>query len=86
MTRKLEELLNIESTEKIIESTPVDATPVPTIDLQDKLEELDKIAGALPRVVGLGEMADSELDALANKAEKAYDDLMDLGMSVEARY
>ena len=31
-------------------------------------------------------MADGELDTLANKAEKAYDDLMDLGMSVEARY
>ena len=42
MTRKLEELLNIESTEQIIESTPVDATPIPTIDLQDKLEELEE--------------------------------------------
>jgi hypothetical protein len=31
-------------------------------------------------------MADAELDALAIKAEQAYDDLMDLGMSVEARY
>ena len=86
MTHRLEDLLNIESTEKIIESTSVDATPVPTINLQDKLEELDKIAAALPRVVGLGDMADGELDTLANKAEKAYDDLMDLGMSVEARY
>ena len=40
----------------------------------------------MPRVVGLGDMADTELDALADKAEKAYDDLMDLGMNVEARY
>ena len=31
-------------------------------------------------------MADSELDALAAKAEKAYDDLVDLGMNVEAKY
>jgi hypothetical protein len=31
-------------------------------------------------------MADSELDALANKAEQAYDDLMDLGMNVDPRY
>jgi hypothetical protein len=60
--------------------------PVPTIDLQDKLEEFDKIASALPRVRGLGDMADTELDALATKAEQAYDDLMDLGMNVEARY
>jgi len=50
------------------------------------LEEFDKIAAALPRVKGLGDMADSELDALAAKAEKAYDDLVDLGMNVEAKY
>ncbi len=59
---------------------------VPTIDLQEKLEEFDKIAAALPRVKGLGDIADNELDALAAKAEQAYDDLMDLGMNVEARY
>jgi hypothetical protein len=86
MTKKLEELLNIEPSESILDAKPVDAEPVATIDLQEKLEELDKIASALPRVKGLGDMADSELDALANKAEQAYDDLMDLGMNVEARY
>jgi len=86
MTKKLEELLNIESAEPLVEAKPVDAEPVATIDLQDKLEEFDKIASALPRVKGLGDMADSELDALANKAEQAYDDLMDLGMNVEPRY
>jgi hypothetical protein len=31
-------------------------------------------------------MADGELDALAAKAEQAYDDIMDLGMNVEAKY
>lgn len=86
MTKRLEELLNIETPESVVGATPVDASPVATIDLQDKLEEFDKIAAALPRVKGLGDMADTELDALANKAEKAYDDLMDLGMNVEARY
>jgi hypothetical protein len=86
MTKKLEELLNIEPSESVLDAKPVDAEPVATIDLQEKLEELDKIASALPRVKGLGDMADSELDALANKAEQAYDDLMDLGMNVEARY
>jgi hypothetical protein len=86
MTKKLEELLNIESAEQLVEAKSVDAEPVATIDLQDKLEEFDKIASALPRVRGLGDMADSELDALADKAEKAYDDLMDLGMNVEPRY
>lgn len=83
MTKKLEELLNIESEEAVI---PPDFTPVSTIDLQEKLEEFDKIAAALPRVKGLGDISDQELDALADKAEKAYDDLMDLGMNVEARY
>jgi hypothetical protein len=86
MTKRLEELLNIESVEPVVEAEAVDAHPVPTIDLQDKLEEFDKIASALPRVKGLGDIADSELDALADKAEKAYDDLMDLGMNVEPRY
>jgi hypothetical protein len=85
MTKKLEELLDIKSIEeKVItaEKLPI----IPTINLQEKLEEFDKISAALPRVKGLGDMSDSELDSLANKAEKAYDDLMDLGMNVEARY
>jgi hypothetical protein len=87
MTKRLEEILNIEtSADPVINAEPVDAQPVPVIDLQDKLEEFDKIAAALPRVKGLGDIADSELDSLADKAEKAYDDLMDLGMNVEPRY
>jgi hypothetical protein len=86
MTKRLEELLNVESSDPVIVPEPRDSAPVPVIDLQEKLEEFDKIAAALPRVKGLGEIADSELDALADKAEKAYDDLMDLGMNVEARY
>lgn len=87
MTKRLEELLNIEpSVEPTPDPTVEDRAPVPVIDLEEKLEEFDKIAAALPRVKGLGDIADSELDALADKAEKAYDDLMDLGMNVEARY
>lgn len=86
MTKKLEELLNVESTDPVIEPSITDTAPVPVIDLQEKLEEFDKIASALPRVKGLGDVSDAELDALAAKAEQAYDDLMDLGMQVEARY
>lgn len=86
MTKRLEEILNIAPQEE--ELIPPTAVPqdVPTINLQDKLEEFDKISAALPRVQGLGDISDQELDALASKAEKAYDDLMDLGMNVEARY
>jgi len=87
MTKKLEELFNLpeqEVTDTV--ETPAEVTDVPVISLQEKLEEFDKISAALPRVKGLGDISDAELDDLANKAEKAYDDLMDLGMNVEARY
>ena len=75
----------------LTEAEPIDIPaelpqPPAAIDLQAKLEEFDKISAALPKVVGLGEMSDSELDQLANKAEKVFDDLVDLGMNVEARY
>ena len=50
------------------------------------IAEFDKISGALPAVKGLGEMADKELNEVADKAMDAYENLMDLGMNVEARY
>ena len=79
--------MNVASTkEPLIEPTPADSAPIPVLDLQEKLEEFDKISAALPRVKGLGDISDAELDSLALKAEQAYDDLMDLGMNVEARY
>lgn len=85
MTKKLEELLNLAPSHDEVLSDPPEKK-LPVIDLQDKLEEFDKINAALPKVQGLGDMSDTELDALASKAEQAYDDLMDLGMNVEARY
>ena len=86
MTRKLEEVLNINPKEETVTTPSKESTPAPVINLQEKLEEFDKISAALPRVKGLGDISDAELDALAAKAEQAYDDLMDLGMNVEARY
>jgi hypothetical protein len=87
MTKKLNEIFDLpENNEPLIKDEPEQTTINPMIDLQEKLEEFDKISAALPKVKGLGEMADSELDALAAKAEQAYDDLMDLGMNVEARH
>jgi len=86
MTKKLEELLNISpAEEKPLEKPPVEAIPA-HIDLQENLAQFDKISAALPTVKGLGDMSDTELDALASKAEQAFDDLYDLGMNVEARY
>jgi hypothetical protein len=87
MTKRLEEVLNLPpSEEPIIQPEPGPVIKPPVINLQEKLEEFDKISAALPRVKGLGDMADAELDALAIKAEQAYDDLMDLGMNVDPRY
>jgi hypothetical protein len=87
MTKKLEDLLDLPTTvDTVMIPTAVDAKPIPTIDIEDKLEEFDKISAALPRVKGLGDISDAEFDELAAKAEQAYDDLMDLGMNVEARY
>jgi hypothetical protein len=86
MTKKLEDLFNLPKSEITEEVELTNEVQPPVISLQEKLEEFDKISAALPRVKGLGDVSDSELDALASKAEKAYDDLMDLGMNVEARY
>ncbi len=86
MTKKLEEILNLPESKKIIkEEEKKTAVAKPESFLRDAAE-FDKIAAALPQVEGLGSMADNELDELARKATDAYDDIMDLGMNVEARY
>lgn len=85
MTKRLETLLNIAPAE-LLTAEPDPVEVLPPISLQDKLEEFDKIAAALPKVKGLGDISDAEFDALSTKAERAYDDLMDLGMNVDARY
>jgi len=86
MTKKLQDIFDLpENTEPLVAPEP-EVTPVTTINLQDRLEEFDKISAALPRVKGLGDISDAELDDLAAKAEQSYQDLMDLGMNVEDRY
>jgi len=87
MTKRLEEILNIEpDNTPYTDPTTIKSANIPVISLEDRLEEFDKIAAALPRVKGLGDISDAELDGLANKAEQAYDDLMDLGMNVDPRF
>lgn len=87
MTRKLEELLNLPESKTIIKETEEQllVPPVPSPLFRD-MAEFDKISAALPQVKGLGDISDFEFDALAQRATAAYDDLMDLGMNVEARY
>jgi hypothetical protein len=86
MTKKLEEILNLPESKKIIKQEERTMAKAEAAPLLRDLSEFDKISAALPQVKGLGDMADSELDELAQKAKDAYDDIMDLGMNVEARY
>ena len=87
MTKKLEEMLNLPDNKDIVkEDKKKKAQIVETEDTFRDISELDKISSALPAVKGLGEMADNELNDVADKAMQAYDDLMDLGMNVEVRY
>jgi hypothetical protein len=86
MTKKLEDILDISASKEPLEVPPSDLPQQVVISLEEKLEEFDKIASALPRVKGLGDVSDAELDGLANKAEQAYEDIMDLAMQVEPKY
>ena len=89
MTKKLEEILNLPASKEVIKQEEKKKLKAekekPEAFLRD-MSEFDKIAAALPQVKGLGDLADGELDELAKKAVDAYDDIMDLGMNVEARY
>jgi hypothetical protein len=91
MTKKLEELLDLPDSKEILEQEKQQEkeekkqAKKESETLRD-IAEFDKIAAALPQVKGLGEMADVELNDIANRAMDAYEDLMDLGMNVESRY
>ena len=84
--KKLEELLNLPESKKIIKAEEKKTEAPVHKPLLRSMDEFDKISAALPAVQGLGDIADSELDALAQRATDAFDDLIDLGMNVEARY
>jgi|TARA_B100001057_G_scaffold116028_1_gene114555 hypothetical protein len=89
MSKKLEELLDLPDSKEIIKQEK-DKEKHEVIQQQNDtlrdIAEMDKISAALPQVKGLGEMADKELNEVAEKSMEAYEDLMDLGMNVESRY
>ena len=89
MTKKLEELFELPTDEGLSEEVMPDNVPeaVPENNeiMQNTLSELDKVQAALPQVRGL-EASDTEMDDLADKATKGFDDLMDLGMNVDSRW
>jgi hypothetical protein len=83
MTRKLEELFNLSQSEETSEQLEL---PPETQEITETaLNNLEKIENALPQVRGL-EVADHEMDDLADLAKNSYKDLMDLGMQVDSRY
>ena len=91
MTKKLEELFNLEKAEDTAE-TLNDKLETEQNDkddaqanalIQEKIG-LDKIDAALPQVDGLED--DKEIDQYSNESFQAYKDLMDLGMNIEPRF
>ena len=87
MTKKLEELFNLPP------NLPEDVTQEQAAQALEQHQEvfkdidtaIDKIDQALPGVRGL-ESSDEEMDELANLAKNKFNDLMDLGMAMEARF
>lgn len=87
MTKKLEELFNLDEKATAMEKVrepEVDHQAVSSLD--DSYKAVENITRDLPQIRELDNLDEKELDSLADKAEKAYDDLMDLGMNVEVRY
>ena len=79
MTKKLEDLLNLPDSKELHKKENKKEKSNTIVESEKSFRELaeyDKIAAALPAVNGLGQMADDELNDIANKALTAYDDLM----------
>jgi hypothetical protein len=88
MTKRLEELFNMNEDPSIEESLDTPILPqenddqVPAIS-QGMLDTIAKVEEALPQVKGL-ESSDAEMDDLAGLAKEAFNNLMDLGMQVRS--
>ena len=92
MTKKLEELLNIapadDSTEVQPEIHPEEQKEqaMEVVEkVEHELKEVDTIESALAGVENLT-ANDKEMDDIAKKSEDSFNNLMDLGMNVEARF
>lgn len=83
ITKKLESLFNLPPTD--------DADDVSAVIEENKIiieeidQAIDKIDAALPEVRGL-DATEQEMDELAKLATDKFNDLMDLGMNMEARF
>ena len=89
MTKKLESLFDLPDVKDDVDysangtETEVTADDLPVI--RNTLDAVDKIDAALPTITDL-ETSDKELDDIADTAKSTFQDLMDLGMNVEARF
>jgi hypothetical protein len=89
MTQKLQELFNLPPAEENTANNDTDST-APSIEeqraiIQEVDQAIDKIDAALPFVNDL-DISDKELDDLSDLAKEKFQDLIDLGMNVEARF
>jgi hypothetical protein len=89
MTKKLEELLNIAPDDGSTEQDPPEIDKDQAVEVvhrvESELKEVDDIETALSGVTNLT-ANDKEMDEIAGKAEDSFNNLMDLGMNVEARF
>lgn len=85
MTQKLSELFNLPPSDEITQDAAEHTIEenremIAAVDLA-----IDKIDAALPMVDDL-DTSDKELDELSDLAKEKFNDLIDLGMNVEARF
>ena len=108
MTKKLEDLLNLDRKKQIVADDDIeikinkaikkesklvipevvnDVAPYNKMDaIKSQVNALNEMSSELPSIKELELLDETDIDNLAIKAERAYEDLMDLGMNVEIRY
>jgi hypothetical protein len=86
MSKKLEDLFNLPSSEEEDEvETKKEVKKVDLTQLREIDKSIDKIDIALPSVRDL-EASDEEMDELAQLSKQAFNDLLDMGLSVDPRF
>ena len=85
MTQKLEELFNLPPADSTTPEEAKSSIEENRAIIQEVDLAIDKIDAALPFVNDL-DVSDKELDDLSDLAKEKFQDLIDLGMNVEARF
>lgn len=85
MTEKLSQLFNLPPAEEVSNEEATQSIEENRELIEAVDTAIDKIDAALPFVNDL-DTSDQELDELSNLAKEKFEDLIDLGMNVEARF